>query len=815
MPSPEIGPNPLISFVIPVHNDEDHIREALDSCLSQTDQDFEIVVVDDFSSDTTPAILDEYAKTHRDRVRVFRQAGNLTAFQARRTGALESRGEYMIFVDGDDTVSPEAVAVLRRRTSTGPDIVHYGCSIVGRDGRRHASFEARLQPVVPKLSGRRILGELFLDQKTFEGRLWDKAYRAAFARPLFKALPANALVPRANDLPVSLMLAANAQSYISTKERLYNYHFGSGGVTDGAITTERFLRLVDFTPSVDVIAGQISGWGLDEETAELVVARVRQQFIGRSVSLLGQVHSPSAAELEALLVKWPVAEILPPLYARFAKRESEFVRLLGPSGTSVGARSASGPVQTVAIYMDQVGMGGMQRVASLQAELLVRAGYKVVVLAAMEREAFPYSLPADSVFVSLKAPEGSDQEGSLRHQLVTLEQAIVEHSVDTVLLHANYRAELMYLVLAAEQLPVRSILTIHSFALRSIFDRSHRFGVLRAVGRRVDCLTVLSRADETFWRLAGVERVHYVPNPVPFDREDLTAEPEVDDAVDASGRVSRDDVPGEPCDVLWVGRINEKIKRVSEVLEIFALVAQARPGTRLHIVGPTPRGAQGDLRRLKELSTSLGLDESVRFLPPVSDVHSLIQTSSVVVNTSIIEGFPYALVEPLVAERPVVMYDLPYLEITKENPGIVTVPWGDRELAAQRVLELLDDDTIRRQRARAGLAIVRTRFSEGAVLDHLESAFATAAGVEAKREPDPRAEIEHARVIIEQLFPLFQESLHGGTSGTIAPEIDAFYRTWYGSRTIRYSVALGGPVIAVRRRVQRVLAAFRRTAGKR
>ncbi len=95
--------NPLISVVIPVYKVEPYLRECVDSVISQTYKNLDIILVDDESPDSCPAICDEYAE--RDsRVRVIhRKNGGLSA--ARNSGIDIARGEYITFIDSDDYVS--------------------------------------------------------------------------------------------------------------------------------------------------------------------------------------------------------------------------------------------------------------------------------------------------------------------------------------------------------------------------------------------------------------------------------------------------------------------------------------------------------------------------------------------------------------------------------------------------------------------------------------------------------------------------------------------------------------------------------------
>lgn len=101
-----------VSVVIPVHNAERYLRACLDSVLSQTFRHFEVICVDDGSTDGSAAILAEYAE--RDpRLRVVTGA-KADAGAARNAGYAASSGEYLLFLDADDVFAPTLVETLVR-----------------------------------------------------------------------------------------------------------------------------------------------------------------------------------------------------------------------------------------------------------------------------------------------------------------------------------------------------------------------------------------------------------------------------------------------------------------------------------------------------------------------------------------------------------------------------------------------------------------------------------------------------------------------------------------------------------------------------
>ncbi len=101
---------PLISVIVPVYNVAAFLPACIDSLLSQTLKDFELILVDDGSTDESPGICDDYARRD-DRVRVIhKENGGLS--DARNAGLDEARGTYVTLVDSDDLLTTDALEYL-------------------------------------------------------------------------------------------------------------------------------------------------------------------------------------------------------------------------------------------------------------------------------------------------------------------------------------------------------------------------------------------------------------------------------------------------------------------------------------------------------------------------------------------------------------------------------------------------------------------------------------------------------------------------------------------------------------------------------
>ena len=96
-----------ISVIIPAYNAEDFLRETLDTLVNQTFKDFEVIIIDDGSIDTTPIIIEEYCEKYSN-FQSFSQH-NSGVSKARNRGIDEASGEYLAFLDSDDLYAPKAL----------------------------------------------------------------------------------------------------------------------------------------------------------------------------------------------------------------------------------------------------------------------------------------------------------------------------------------------------------------------------------------------------------------------------------------------------------------------------------------------------------------------------------------------------------------------------------------------------------------------------------------------------------------------------------------------------------------------------------
>lgn len=179
MPAPTPGcAVPRFSVIVPAYKVQAYLQESLDSVLSQSFPDLELIAVDDASPDACGSIIDEYAA--RDpRVTAVHLAHNLGLGPARNAGLARATGDYLIFLDGDDTLAPGALqAVTDRLKDTGsPDVLVYDYARTFWTGElvrnRLAHRLSEEGPASFRLADRpALLGMLMV--------VWNKAYRREY-----------------------------------------------------------------------------------------------------------------------------------------------------------------------------------------------------------------------------------------------------------------------------------------------------------------------------------------------------------------------------------------------------------------------------------------------------------------------------------------------------------------------------------------------------------------------------------------------------------------------------------------------------------
>lgn len=214
-----------LSFVIPAYNVEKYLPKCLDSILQQKGADFEVVVVDDGSSDDTRALLDQYAEENIN-LKVISQA-NAGMSTARNRGLEEAQGEYVMFVDSDDWLCDNALATI------GPHL--NGEDVVCFDAKKYIENEDAYVENNRQLIENTMRGwDYFNQQRLLAAEIhfvciWQRAYKVAFLKENELRFAEGIL--RAEDDLFTTMVMYHAQRIKTINECLYVYRVRERSIT--------------------------------------------------------------------------------------------------------------------------------------------------------------------------------------------------------------------------------------------------------------------------------------------------------------------------------------------------------------------------------------------------------------------------------------------------------------------------------------------------------------------------------------------------------------------------------------------------------
>jgi len=134
--------NPFFSIIIPVYNVEQYLRECLDSVFAQSFTDFEVICVNDGSTDDSKVILEEYKAKYPSIIIIHQANKGLSA--ARNAGIKVAKGEYILFLDSDDWIEPDALKILVKK-QRGEDLICFNGRRYFEDGTTEVPDEGIIE----------------------------------------------------------------------------------------------------------------------------------------------------------------------------------------------------------------------------------------------------------------------------------------------------------------------------------------------------------------------------------------------------------------------------------------------------------------------------------------------------------------------------------------------------------------------------------------------------------------------------------------------------------------------------------------------
>lgn len=260
--------NPSISVVLPTYNVEKYISRCLDSCLSQSLSDFEIVIVDDCGSDKSIEIASEYAKKD-NRIRIIKNKKNMGTYHARRVGVENSVGNYIIFLDPDDELAPLSLGLIYEEfLRSDSEILFFGVEYLPA-----IKWYKRKPVIYPELNDKTLLEAFFSKGNvSYACGTLGKAYSRVFLLQLYSKLNVDEefRFVYAEDMYLFLAAVLESPKFSNLNYIVYLYYQNNESITKAINENSVRNNILQYEFFLDNIINMASLAELDSSQAKII-----------------------------------------------------------------------------------------------------------------------------------------------------------------------------------------------------------------------------------------------------------------------------------------------------------------------------------------------------------------------------------------------------------------------------------------------------------------------------------------------------------------------------------------------------------------
>lgn len=232
----------MISIIIPVYNVEEYLQQCINSIILQTNQNFELILVNDGSLDKSGDICDSFAKEH-SRIKVFhKENGGVSS--ARNLGIKQSTGEYIWFVDPDDWIAEDALKCLEAiAAEQNPDLVVFS----------HLKFLENnyKETVIPVEIDKTTISDYLTIVRSFRPNVWCYLYKTSLIKDTNAKFPGQSYF---EDEIFNMELFKKANSIVQIKNKLYFYRERENSAMTKPFSEERLSSYINLLRNYKIFA---------------------------------------------------------------------------------------------------------------------------------------------------------------------------------------------------------------------------------------------------------------------------------------------------------------------------------------------------------------------------------------------------------------------------------------------------------------------------------------------------------------------------------------------------------------------------------
>ena len=660
----------FISVLVAVHNVSQYLDQCLNSLATQTLQRAEFIVIDDGSTDSSREICDKY-QAMDVRFKVIHQE-NLGTLCARKQAIGQASGHYSIFLDGDDFLThPRVLEQLVKMLENEPvDILQYRVNVIGKNKAQIEGFRGWFGPRIDNqtiYSPTNILTSCFVEEK-FRWSLLDKIFKTSVLKQAAKAC-VNEYFVMAEDIYLFFLIAYFSTSFKSIEtEPLYTYRFGCGVSTQGVDLNgfQHFAKeivLVEWMKGFLTIENQLVYY---QEILNCLQKKRIDSILWRFKDL--PVCSRSKA-WDLIRQYVDIETLLPALYDHFRGKEDDLCDSVRNAQTLI---SHVKQVKSIGVFYPKYDDSELERNIAQQISLFVKMGYQVALLLEKTEASRECEIPSGVSKIVIPGSYYEDRASRLK-------KVIEKFHIDVFVHHASSSENYLFDVILVKSLGIPVV---------TVRDELTMVGMLQhegAISKRIhtlqltDALIALSTMEETFYQFLGL-KARYIPYSISY----LTATPGKTEKIGKN--------------VLWVGRLDSS-KNYKDALEIMKGLVMRDPSFNCVIVG----GActEGSAEYVQSFIRDNHLENSVRWEDSVLDVSTFYRHADLLLVTSEAESFPMTIAQAMAYGLPIVCYELPYLELLKNNSGVLSVTQHDVNSAINAILKIFESKEVYKEYSNA------------------------------------------------------------------------------------------------------------------
>lgn len=668
---------PAISVIVSAYNNGHYLAKGLRSLLNQTFGNLELIVIDDASTDDTPAVIERFAASDK-RIKAVFNSDNKGIFMSRKNGVNLAKGRYVMFMDGDDFYHPKACEVAYKEISKGYDIVEGGLELIN-----HAAIEAaeltRYSAYVNATERREFRYKEISDAIYIKGGLiwplWSKIILRELARAGYNDLK-DGFFLIAEDGYALAGISRFARSALKIPFRWYFYNYGTGLSTAKDVRDRRskWYTYGDATKA------------LGEYTAlhKMDINFKRINYNHCKAAIEKWLSSVPLAEagfyFEHMKKQFSLETLLDVLIAEYSNNIGKIADKL--ADTTLPGKSE---LKKIGIFYHRLSPGGVETIIAGLAEMLIMRGFQVAIFVE-ERSDSEVTLPPEVEVIEIPAGEGSPE--AARKHVQGMARAARKSGIDIMLYESGHARPLLWDIISLHDSGIPVVVCHHgsfSFAFMGT-DPNYNHSNQESVFRCADAFVCLCRASSAYYRLNGIN-AWYIPNPV-YERTEI---PEMREA---------------PQRIAVMGRLGDPTKQIGQSLLVIREVVRKMPWVKAFLIGDFRNETQR--REYKEQIELMELEKSVTLTGWTDSPEHFLRQCGVLLSTSYWESFGLAIGEAQALGLPCIAYDISS-ELIEGNDSVIVVPQWDHNAAANEIIGLLSD-TVRWKKLSGKAKVSISRF---------------------------------------------------------------------------------------------------------